>query len=160
MSFAQHWPNANPENAGSGGADNPPPDGKHQVVLVDGGAWTAKSSGNETLKFEFRTVDGRFEWPSIGGWSTQSNADYAAKALEALGLDFKVLRSLEQIDAAVKSLVGRFFTVTVKRNGEYVNTYIDGPAQGVQQAADFSAPQPAAPVPAAAGAGSDSDIPF
>lgn len=165
MSFASTWPQADADAVGNGGDDlTPPPDGTYTVTLVGGGAWVAKSSQKETVRLEFELCDGSgFRWSVLLGFKSQSQANMTKKQLRELGVPVDQLVSFDQFDGCIKQLIGRWFSVTVARDGKFENTYVDGAAQPVD-AQQAIAPVATAPVipqtaPAAPVAGED-DIPF
>jgi hypothetical protein len=146
VSFSETW-----EKATVDGTENtsPPPEGEYEVALISASAFTSKK-GTEIVKRELRVVSPQqqgHEWTEIRSFGTQGAANAAKATCFRLGVDVDAVSSLEELDVELKALGGRYYEAKVVRNGEYLNTYIEGDATPV---ADF---QPA-PVPA------DDDIPF
>ncbi len=154
MTFAETWPNADPDATGSGDDLTPPADGLHEVTLVDGGAWTAKS-GVDWCRFVFQLNDGSgYKWTVLHGFKSQAQANFTKREVRALGVDVGSVDSLEAMDSAIKALAGRYFEVRVERDGTFESTYVEGAAG---QGAAAAAVPAAVPAPAA---GADKDIPF
>lgn len=147
MSFEDTWANASVDQTD----DNSPPDGMYDAALVDAGAFTSKQ-GNDVAKLEFQTVDKQYDWTMILGFGSPKQAGFSKATCMKIGVNVESVSSLDELDEALKAQVGGFFEVTVERNGEYVNTYVnDGATPG-----DVPPPDP---VPATACFGDD-DIPF
>jgi hypothetical protein len=146
VSFADTWAKATVD-----GNENtsPPPEGVYEVALIAASAFTSKK-GSEIVKLEFKVMsvnEQGHEWTEIRSFGSQGAANAAKATCHSLGADVDVA-SLEDLDGELKALVGRYYEAKVVRNGEYLNTYIEGDATPVS---DF---QPA-PLPAG-----DDDIPF
>jgi hypothetical protein len=152
VSFQQHWPNATADGTNSNNLQ-PPDEGLFDVALIDAGAFTSKR-GADIAKVEFRVVSQAYngaEWAVLLGFDTQTKANIAKATCAQIGVDVETVESLDELDTALKEKVGGYYTVEVKRNGEYLNTYIQGEA-------DVAPPEPAA---VAAGQPiTDDDIPF
>jgi hypothetical protein len=149
MSF-DLWHTADPDAQADGGTLTPPDDGVYEVALVDAAAFTSKN-GVALVKTAFKDVVSEYEWTVLHGFKSQAQANMTKKTCRSLGIDIDNITSQDQLDAAAKELIGRYFAVTVKRDGKFENTYIDGPTSGTP-------PQAAASAPAAAT--STDDVPF
>ena len=124
MSFSETWPKASAD-----GTDDsaPPPEGSYEVALTDASAFTSKK-GAEIVKLELRVVsvnENGHEWTEIRSFGSQGAANMAKATCYRLGCDVDEVDSLDELDLQLKALVGRYYEVTVKRNGEYVNTYVE-----------------------------------
>jgi hypothetical protein len=150
MSFGDTWADANPE----GGNDNPPPEGIHDVALTDASAFESKA-GNDTVTFDWRTVDNQYDWTQVCGFKSPKAAGFTKGQCMTAGVDVDSVGSLDELDAALKQCVGGYYEVEVQHNGEYVNTYIRGGHKPAEPdvPADTSDLQPAA-------AGGDDTVPF
>lgn len=145
MSF-DLWHTADPDAAGEGGTLEPPADGVYQVTLVDAGAFTAQSSGKAFVKTELKDESTDYSWTVLHGFKSQAQANVTKKTCRTMGVDIDTVASEDALDTAMKALIGQYFTVTVKTNGQYRNTYIDGPAEASGMA-------PSAPI-------ATDDVPF
>lgn len=146
------------EASTDGNNDDAPPDGTHDVALVDARAFTSKA-GDDFAALEFQTIDKQHQWTLLGGFKTTQAAGFTKAACMKVGVDVDSVHSLEELDTALKAVVGGFFEVEVKRNGDFTNTYVnDGiQAQNVPDLpADTKDLQPAA----AGGKADDDDVPF
>lgn len=125
MGFDDTWADANPDAAG-GDNGNPPPDGTHDVALVDASAFTSKG-GNDMVVLEWQKLSEReYQWPSLHGFKTQQAANFTKKTCREVGVDIDNVESLDALDAALKEHVSKFYEVEVKRNGDFINTYVNG----------------------------------
>lgn len=152
MSFDEHWESANAD----GPTNNEPPEaGTYCVALIDGDAFVSKA-GEDFAKLGFRDTASGHEWDVLLGFGSQGAANVAKGTCAAIGVSVDEVETLEDLASALKEHVGKFYDVTVKQNGDYRNTYIDGEATGTDVPAEM--PEPEA---VAAGGGSDDDeIPF
>jgi len=153
MNFGALWQNANPDAVGEN--NEPPEPGRYDVALAGAGAWIAKSSGNPTMKLTWRRVEDGYEWDDIYGFKTEGAANYSKKVAREVGVDVDAVADLDQLDSALKAVVGGFFIVDVQQNGDRRNTYVAGTLTG-DVPIDTSDMQPT-PIPAAVG---DNSIPF
>jgi hypothetical protein len=129
MSFASTWPNASTE----GGESNPPPPGSYSVSLQDARAFTSKA-GNEVMITEFRVLDGPKEgyvWSVVNTFKTPGAAGVAKSFAASLGANIEV-GTLDELDAELKLVLGTYYDVAVKQNGQYVNTYVNGRLTGAE----------------------------
>lgn len=151
MGFDDTWAQADPDAVGNS-EDNAPDDGTHDAALIEGRAFTSKG-GNDMVVLEWQTVDRQHQWPSLHGFKTQEAANFTKKTCRDLGVAIDDVASLDELDSLLKEHVGEFFEVEVKRNGDYINTYING--GGVKPVADVPADVSPDPVPAG-----DDGVPF
>lgn len=125
-SFQPYDPNAET----NGGADlEPPVDGTHTgCVLRDATAFTAKS-GKDFVKFEWQTVDG-FTWTVLQGFKSEGQTAVTWSEVGKLGISPVEITSLDQLDIELKKHIGSYYDIAVKTNGNFRNTYINGPSTG------------------------------
>lgn len=129
MTFNDTWPTAT-VNDGERDDRTPPPEGDYDVALVDAGAFTAKS-GNDIVKLGLRVIGGLsngHEWTELRNFKSQGAANATKTTCARLGVPVEGVSSLAELNDRLKEIVGQYFEVTVQRNGEYLNTYINGPA--------------------------------
>lgn len=157
MTFDEYWANANPD-AESGSTDtlDPPADGVYEVAMTSAAAFTSKDDV-PWVKTSFKDVVSGYEWTVLHGFKSQAQANVTKKTCRTLGVLIDQVTSQDGLDEALKSCVGTFYAVTVKTNGQYRNTYVDGVA-GSAPAGDF----PAAPAPSTAEPGmkESDEVPF
>lgn len=159
MTFAQTWERASVDGSNDAG---PPPEGAYELLLKGASAFVSKG-GNEIVKLELEVVSAveqGYEWAELRGFGSQKQANAAKATCHKLGIPTDTIKSLEELDAALKARVGGYFAADVKRNGDYLNTYIDGPTGGGIDAVPVAAQPAAAAAPASQPAFSDDDIPF
>jgi hypothetical protein len=135
-SFDETWADANPGQPD----DDAPADGKHDAALIDASAFTSKN-GKDVVKLEFQTVDKDHTWGVIYGFNSVKAAGFTKGQCQAIGVNTEApdIVSLDALGQALKEHVGEFFEVDVERNGEYVNTYVRGPAAGAVPQSDVPA---------------------
>ena len=124
-----------------------PPDGIHTARL-DTASTFESNAGNRLIKTAWWTTDRVHYWESVQGTSGRGK-QLAHELLMALGVD---LGKLEGWDALADELAvreGSIYEVRVERRGDFLNTFIEGKPQGVQE-------RMAVP----AGAASTSDVPI
>jgi hypothetical protein len=146
VSFTETWSKATVD-----GTENtsPPPEGLYEVALTGASAFTSKK-GTEIVKLEFRVMSAQengHEWTEIRSFGSQGAANAAKATCFRLGVDVDQVTSLDELDTELKGRTGRYYEAKVVRNGEYLNTYIEGDAT------------PAGQEPAA-GPANDDDVPF
>lgn len=151
MSFADTWPKATID-----GSDNtdPPPEGKYEVTLVNGSAFTSKK-GTDIVKLELRVVspdEQGYEWTELRSFGSQGAANAAKATCHRLGVDVEEVASLEELDSEIKGHIGAYYSVNVVRNGEYMNTYIEEATQAAE-VPEPSEPGSVQPI-------DDDDVPF
>lgn len=153
---------ADPDAAGGDGGDlEPPADGTYEVALTDAAFFTSKK-GDAFVKLAWRVVSQQhtgFEWTVLLGFKSQGQANMSKKQVRELGIEVDSVTSPAALDQELKERVGGYFSVEVKTNGEYRNTYVNGPAVGSDVPIDAQAFS-AEPAPADAGATDEEEIPF
>lgn len=127
MSFQDTWANAPAtDNAEQG---NPPDPAIYTVELTDAAAVTAKATGKDWVILEVRAIGGDTDghtWKVFHGFSSPQQAGFTKRVCRDLGVDTDTVADLAGLDDQLKLQVGRYFTVEVKQNGEYRNTYFQG----------------------------------
>lgn len=152
--FDQTWGSANPDAKG----DNEPPEpGTYDVALTDAAAWVAKS-GKTVMKLSYAVMPDGQQWTAIFGFASQKAANVAKGQARDLGVDIDNVHGLDELDGALKALIGGYFTVDVQQNGDFVNTYVKGRMLG-SDIPDVPVPE-MAPAATASGGDDDADIPF
>lgn len=162
MSDFESWHTADPDAAGGDDTLDPPADGTYHVALVEGSAFETKDGQKSFVKTTFKVLAGPsadYQWTVLHGFKSQAQANITKKTCRELGVDIDNVTSLQALNDAVVARVGHYFTVTVKTNGQYRNTYIDGDAQP-QGDLPVETGEKFAPDPVPAGATAEADIPF
>lgn len=155
MSF-DLWHTADPDAEAPAVTLDPPADGVYEVALTDAAAFNGKDE-RPWVAMTFKDMASEYSWKVLHGFKSQGQANMTKKACRELGVLIDQITSQEQLDEALKSCVGGYYAVTVKTNGNFRNTYVDGPTSSTPPpAGDF----PAAPAPAAPEATDDASIPF
>lgn len=154
MTFdAQAWQQASTDRE-----DTEAPDpGLYDVALDDAKAFTSKA-GNAVIVVEFRVVAGQnmgHRWSDVRGLQSEGAVKAAKAMCSRLGIRVDEVTSLDDIDTALKTLKGRYFEVEVVQNGEYRNSYVQGPA--TSSSSDIPTPDDVADARQAA---ADDDVPF
>lgn len=152
MTFSDTWQDANPD----GGDNEPPEPGVYDVALIDADAFTSKA-GDDWAKLELQDVATKYEWTLLLGFKNPKQAGFSKGVCQTVGVDVDSVSSLEELGSALKTHVGSYYSVKVEQNGDYRNTYINGPADEGPKAevpADTEGLEPAA---AASG---DESVPF
>ena len=118
-------------NADNQGNDlEPPPDGTYGgCTLRDAGAFTAKSSGKDFVKFEWETTDG-YRWTVLQGFKSDAQTAVTWSEVSKLGINPTEIADLDQLDRALKACVGGYYDIVVKTNGQFRNSYVNGPSVG------------------------------
>lgn len=159
--FDTAWKNADPDATGGGGDDlTPPPDGTYDVALIAASAFVARTSGKAMVKLEFKvlSVDEQdYEWTVLLGFKSQSQANMTKRQVRNLGINVDDIGGIDELDGVLRQVVGNYYTVETKTNGEFKNTYVSDAGPITQ---DIPVDDQPAPEAVAAGATSDDDIPF
>lgn len=159
MSFDDNWQHA--KVGESDGTLDPPDEGDFEVRLVDARAFTSKA-GKDIVVLEVRVVDGGphndYQWTELRNFASQGAANAAKTTCDRIGVDVENIASLDDLDEALKQRIGDHCEVTVKRNGEYLNTYFN-------EAVPRPESGPAVPIasggePMGGNTQDDEDIPF
>ncbi len=160
--FANEWGGATVDGGEQSNFD-PPPDGDHVIELRKASALTSKK-GDDWVVLELRELRSGHDWTMMLGFKSQGQANVTKTACYRLGVQVDEVYSLEQLGQELGRKVGGYYEVAVQTNGEFRNTYINGPARqadvaaaagtGVDPTSDVPVPQQElAPIatPAAAG---------
>lgn len=140
-----------------------PPDGLHAAYLERTAILDTKNGTR--VKVEWRTVDGEHYWESWHGVTGKAKA-FTQELVMALGINFGELSSWDELGTALELREGKMFEVSVSRNGDWLNTTVEGALAGVQEVLpDIPADTNGLPEPEPAPAGvqtgfDDDDIPF
>ena len=158
MSFnPQQWNTTSVDN----GKSEAPEPGTYEVLLHDARAFTSKA-GDDYVALELKVATGAaagHEWTELRSFRDEKAVKATKATVARLGMtDIDEIASLDEFDTRLKQLVGNWYTVDVKQNGDYRNVYFNGqtngrPAMQSDVPADTSDFAPAA-------AGNDDDIPF
>lgn len=154
MSFEETWPKATVDGSNS----NPPQEGEYELLLKGASAFNSKA-GKDIVTLDLEVVSAietGYEWTELRSFASQGAANAAKATCHRLGVDVESVSSLEELDSALKAVVGGYFSATVKRNGEYLNTYINE----ATQAAQVPVPVDPEPVPSGVASADGDDIPF
>lgn len=140
---------------------DPPDPGVYDVVIADARAFQSKA-GKDTLIVEWNITAGPqtgYQWPDIYGFKSEGQTKAAKGLCSRIGVDVEGIAGLGDLDAAVKTRVGEYFTVEVRQNGDYRNTYVQASSQpALVSDVPNDAFQPAAA--ASAGDADDEPLPF
>lgn len=148
-SFTPYDPAAHNSDTGDKNDLEPPADGPHKsCTLRDAGAFTAKS-GQDWVKLEWENADG-YQWTVLQGFKSEGQTAVTWSEVGKLGINPVEIADLDQLDKALKAYVGGYYDIAVKTNGNFRNSYVNGPSVGsnpvVQQTS--AAASPAATPPA------------
>lgn len=125
--FQAYDPNAAPAN--NGDDLDPPSDGNHNgCTLTDAGAFTSKA-GKDFVKFEWTNTAGH-KWTVLQGFKSEAQTAVTWSEVSKLGINPVEVVSLEDLDAVLKQHIGSYYDLGVKTNGQFRNTYINGPTTG------------------------------
>jgi hypothetical protein len=152
----------------AGGGNVTPPDGLHNAYLMRA---RLQTGAQDFLVTEWQA--GTFYWETLYGF-TANRIRFAQDALDGLGIDRSKITNDDALEDALYRVQGGQFQVRTEVNGNFVNTYVEGPVSArfedmpadTSGLPDVSAPpaQPAqAPLPVGAPAAAEDDeddIPF
>jgi hypothetical protein len=96
-------------------------------------------------------------WSDVRGFKSEAAAGVAKSFCAALGVSHAEVTSLEELDYALKLVVGFYYKVAVVQNGQYTNVYVNERLDG-SAAGESDVPVGEVPTHAATVAGED--IPF
>jgi hypothetical protein len=144
-----------------------PPEGLHDAYLI---AARLQTGSQDFIVTEWQS--GLFYWETLFGF-TGGRIRFTQDALDGLGINRAKITDDDALSAALDDVRGSQFRVRVERNGNFVNTYIEGDVLGQAALAslgdapidtaglpDVSAPpQTAAPPPQMALTGSGASPP-
>ena len=124
--FTDTWQSADPDAVG-GQPDKPPAPGEYLGTLIDAKAGTSKK-GNA---YAVRTLRDEREWPVLFGFKSQAQANFAKNQIRELGVDVDAVADLDELDQALKAVVGSYYDVEVEAASDPQyddSTYIRGKA--------------------------------
>lgn len=157
MSFdPSAWSAASTE--GPEGGEAPPP-GLYEVSIETAEVFQAKSSGDDFIRMAYKVMVGPLtghEWSEVRGLTPKAVPVQKAHC-KKLGIDVDKVGSLDDLDAALRGVVGGYASVKVKKNGQYLNTDVVARHSGPVGSDVPSTVGAGAPAPPAEG---DDDIPF
>lgn len=161
MSFRPYNPDTDTQND-QGNDLEPPPDGTYTgCELVDAGAWNAKS-GKDWAKMQWRNRNGH-TWTVLQGFNSDAQTAVTWSEIGKLGINPVDIGSLEELNAKLLDQIGSYYDLAVKTNGQFKNTYVNGPTTGsnpVVQAQTGIAQDQKEPATIGAGGQDTEDIPF
>jgi hypothetical protein len=146
-----------------------PPDGTHTAWLERTSVFQSRD-GRTFIRTCWRTTDSAYYWETLNGVAG-GGRPHTKRLLGALGVDLVKAKSFDEVGDELATLENVAYTVNVARNGEYLNTTVEGRPGIVQPEipiSDHGLPPAAEPaVTAADFAGKqagdlfgDDDIPF
>lgn len=157
--FNSQWADA---TVGDGEQSNfdPPPDGDHIAELRKAQALRSKKD-EDWVVLEWRELQTGHDWTLMLGFKSQGQANLTKTACSRLGIQVDEVFSLEQLDQELGRVAGGYFEVTVKTNGDFRNTYVNGPARSQQRPlTDVPVPEDEMRPAAAAVTAGDERVPF
>ncbi len=125
--FESAWGSATVDGGEQSNFD-PPEDGDHVVELRKASALTSKK-GDDWVVLELRELQTGHDWTVMLGFKSQGQANVTKTACSRLGIQVDEVFGLEQLGEELERRAGGYFEVTVKTNGDFRNTYINGPAR-------------------------------
>jgi hypothetical protein len=136
-----------------------PEPGTYEVLLIDARAFTSKA-GDDYVILELRVATGPsagHEWSELRSFRDEKAVKATKATVSRLGMDVDGIATLDEFDHQLKQLIGNWYTVDIKQNGEYRNCYFNGkvtamPATDVPADTSDFAPAHAGPA--------DDTIPF
>lgn len=156
--FDSEWNNAQVDGDQQSNFD-PPADGEYIVELKKATALTSKK-GDDWVVLELRELELGYDWTVMLGFKSQGQANLTKTACYRLGIQVDEISSLSDLSDQLESCAGGYYEIEVKTNGDYRNTYINGPARPQDARTDVPVPIDRAdfqPVPDTA---DDDDIGF
>ena len=154
-SFASTWPSATVAPDGTAESNPPPEPGEYEVSVQNAKAFTSKA-GNEVMVIELRDLATGYVWPVLNGFKSDKQTEVAKSFAARLGVSVDEVASLEELDYALKLVIGSYFRVAVVQNGQYLNTYVNERLASVALPSDV----PEGDVPTHATDADDTPIPF
>lgn len=119
------WQQADIDNTADSKAPEP---GVYETSVQDARAFTSEK-GNDVMVVELRVLSGPEEghtWSEVRGFKNEGSIKAAKSMCARLGVDVASINSLDRLDTALETVIGQYYAIEVKRNGEYLNTYITG----------------------------------
>lgn len=148
--FAEDWDAAGQDD------DWTPPDGAYKAKLVDGGAFTGRTDSKNYCKLEWQLLEGdlvgrRFE--DFKQISNKVGLRITREKLILLGLDPDGIdKTITGLDKAIQGLIGAVATISVARDGTFLNVSVFDVQTGESDI-------PSDPPPAS-GVEDDTEVPF
>lgn len=131
-SFEDTWHTATVDDNTQQSNFDPPPDGEHVAELRKASGVRSKKE-EDWIILELREIRSGHDWTVMRGFRpmmvniTKSTCARLGIDVDAPGLDWEGLKhELEQCQ-------GNYYEVTVQTNGEFRNTYVNGPARNATQ---------------------------
>lgn len=147
MSIDDTWNSADPDAREDITLD-PPADGDYTAVLVEAHAGIGKESQRAFVALTWQDVASEYKWKVLGGFKSSGQANVTKGMVRDLGVDVDSLHAFEEVGEALKPLAGGYYSLSVKTNGTFRNTYINGPARvGQSPAAEPGSPTSTDEVP-------------
>ena len=138
-----------------------PPDGNHTAWLERTSVFQSKA-GPWFIRTCWRTTDMTFYWETLNGTTGQSK-QHTRRLLSQAGIDLDAMTSWEQLGDELATIENRQYLVGVKKNGNFLNTTIEGSPEFIQPeipADTRGLPQPSTAPVGTAGLFDDADVPF
>lgn len=149
------------DNNQNGNDLDPPADGTHTgCELIDASAFTAKN-GKDFVKFQWRAPHGH-TWTVLQGFGSDAQAGVTWGQVAQLGINPTEISDLEQLNGVLTSHIGSYYDIGVKTNGQFRNSYINGPSVGSNPVVQEQIASNGVQTPAAVSAdgADDNTIPF
>lgn len=119
------WENTNVDE---GTNSTPPEPATYEVLLHDARAFTSQKD-EDWVVLELRVATGHlagYEWSELRSFRDEKAFRATKATCSRLGMSIEGITSLAEFDARLKTLIGNWYTVDVKQNGDYRNTYFNG----------------------------------
>lgn len=150
----------------SNGNSKAPDPGTYEVMLFDARAFTSQA-GDDYIALELRVATGPeagHEWTELRSFKNEKAVKATKATVARLGMSVDEIASLDEFDTRLKQLLGNWYTVDVKQNGDYRNVYFNGQVSAPSAAMRSDVPADTsdfAPATAGTPAGvAEDDIPF
>jgi hypothetical protein len=134
MSFQDTWHDATVDDQPD--RTQPPAPGNGYTVAVRDAKAINSKAGDDWVIIELEGVTGaasEHQWSVLRGFKSPQQAGFTKRVCRDLGVDIDAVTSLDELDQALKPIIGQYFTVDVVQNGEYRNTYFRGTAGPPEQ---------------------------
>lgn len=146
MSFTETW-----QSASTSERPEAPEPGQYDAMLEDAKALLSKKDEAWViLSWKVTSLRNKdHQWDELLGFRSSRQAGVTKATIAKLGVDVDNVTALDDLDGALKSLIGQQFELEVKQSGQYRNTYVLGVS---------SAPAP--PVADPTDPSNDDQVPF
>lgn len=134
-----------------------PPDGLHTARLDDTALLDTRNGPK--IKLTWQTPDLAYWWESWHGVDGRARV-FTKEILRGLEIDLAALGSADDLAVALEGKQGVLFEVGVERNGDWLNTSVEGRAVDPEPDLPIDTDDFADAVPVSAGAADDDDVPF